>query len=125
MLVRSRKSRIYFLRRFFDYPIRLTLDTLAKLGFVRTIRIGFSYVYSVLFPESPRATGAVLHQPLRFGAVQDFFRTTPRSLGVPCHDSAPSGSQRVKGLSIASRSSTFSASLSQAFRHRAEETRHR
>ena len=24
MLVRQRKSRIYFLRRFFDYPIRLT-----------------------------------------------------------------------------------------------------
>ena len=26
MLVRPRKSRIYFLRRFFDYPIKLTGD---------------------------------------------------------------------------------------------------
>ena len=24
MLIRNRKSRIYFLRQFFDYPIRLT-----------------------------------------------------------------------------------------------------
>ena len=34
MLVRPRKSRIYFLRRFFDYPIKLTADTLGKLGLV-------------------------------------------------------------------------------------------
>ena len=36
MLVRPRKSRIYFLRRFFDYPITLSADTLSKLGPVRT-----------------------------------------------------------------------------------------
>jgi hypothetical protein len=27
MLLQSRKSRIYFLRRFFDYPLTLTTDT--------------------------------------------------------------------------------------------------
>src|ERR1700722_14605270 len=32
MLVRERKSRIYFLRKFFDYPISLSADTLKKLG---------------------------------------------------------------------------------------------
>src|SRR5665811_975627 len=48
MLLRKRTSRIYFLRRFFDYPIRLTLDTLGKLGLVRTVRIGFSYLRSLL-----------------------------------------------------------------------------
>lgn len=32
MLIRPRKSRIYYLRRFFDYPITLTKDTLSKLG---------------------------------------------------------------------------------------------
>src|SRR5436309_1645722 len=30
MLVRSRKSRIYFMRRFFEYPITLSADTLRK-----------------------------------------------------------------------------------------------
>jgi protoporphyrinogen oxidase len=29
MLIRHRKSRIYFLRRFFDYPIKLSKETLA------------------------------------------------------------------------------------------------
>jgi len=32
MLVRQRRSRIYFLRRLFDYPISLTKDTIVKLG---------------------------------------------------------------------------------------------
>ena len=32
MLIRNRKSRIYFLRQFFDYPIRLSGDTLKRLG---------------------------------------------------------------------------------------------
>ena len=36
MLVRNRKSRIYFLRRFFDYPITLSKDTVLKLGLWRT-----------------------------------------------------------------------------------------
>jgi monoamine oxidase len=39
MLIRNRKSRIYFLRRFFDYPITLSGDTLKKLGLVRTVKI--------------------------------------------------------------------------------------
>src|ERR1700739_14067 len=44
MLVRERKSRIYYLRKFFDYPIKLSIDTLCKLGFVRTVRCGVSYM---------------------------------------------------------------------------------
>jgi protoporphyrinogen oxidase len=51
MLVRPRKSRIYFLRRFFDYPIKLTADTLGKLGLVRTFKIGVSYLLARLFPR--------------------------------------------------------------------------
>ena len=51
MLLRKRKSRIYYLRRFFEYPIQLTRNTLAQLGLVRTLRIGFSYLRSMLFPE--------------------------------------------------------------------------
>src|SRR5215475_14346701 len=40
MLVRPRKSRIYFLRKLFEYPITLSKDTLRQLGLARTIRIG-------------------------------------------------------------------------------------
>ena len=47
MLVRQRKSRIYFLRRFFDYPISLTAATFRNMGLVRTVRCGVSYMRSV------------------------------------------------------------------------------
>src|SRR5690349_10132994 len=43
MLVRSRLSRIYFMKKFFAYPIALSADTLSKLGLFKTMRIGFSY----------------------------------------------------------------------------------
>src|SRR5438270_7611371 len=36
MLVRDRKSRIYFMRQFFAYPITLSVETLRKLGIART-----------------------------------------------------------------------------------------
>src|SRR6201996_8624462 len=35
MLLRRRLSRIYYLRRFFNYPLKLSIDTLRKLGFSR------------------------------------------------------------------------------------------
>ena len=56
MLVRNRKSRIYFMRRFFDYPIRLTADTLKKMGLVRTFRAGASYMRAALVPRPEERT---------------------------------------------------------------------
>src|SRR6516225_7852139 len=49
MLVRQRKSRIYFLRRLFDYPISLSKDTIQKLGLARTLRIGVSYMRAAIW----------------------------------------------------------------------------
>lgn len=53
MLIRPRKSRIYFLRKFFDYPITLTKDTLTKLGMMRTLRVGLSYIGSRMSQIKP------------------------------------------------------------------------
>jgi len=104
MLVRNRKSRIYFLRRFFDYPIRLTPDTLAKLGPVRTVRIGLSYLRSMLAPIRPERSLEDFFIN-RFGRelYKTFFRDyTEKVWGVACGQiSAEWGAQRVKGLSIA------------------------
>ena len=103
MLVRRRKSRIYFLRRFFDYPISLSGDTLSKLGMLRTARIGISYLRSALFPERNVEN---LEQFFinRFGRelYQTFFKSyTEKVWGVPCDQiSAEWGEQRIKGLSI-------------------------
>jgi protoporphyrinogen oxidase len=103
MLVRPRKSRIYFLRRFFDYPIKLTGDTLAKLGLVRTMKIGISYLLARLFPRKVESS---LEDFLinRFGRqlYLTFFKSyTEKVWGVPCEKiSAEWGAQRIKGLSL-------------------------
>src|SRR6202522_981516 len=103
MLVRPRKSRIYFLRRFFDYPIKLTADTLRKLGLTRTVKIGFSYLLARLFPRKVEKS---LEDFLinRFGRqlYLTFFKSyTEKVWGVPCEAiSAEWGAQRIKGLSL-------------------------
>ena len=118
MLLRSRKSRIYYLRRFFDYPISLSKDTLLKLGLWRTIRIGVSYVKSALLPLKQEET---LEQFFinRFGRelYGTFFKSyTEKVWGVPCDRiSAEWGAQRIKGLSIWS---TLAHALKMVFRKR-------
>ena len=56
MLVRPRKSRIYFLRSFFDYPLALNAQTLRQLGFWRTLKIGVGYLRARLFPRRNEKT---------------------------------------------------------------------
>jgi protoporphyrinogen oxidase len=103
LLLRPRKSRIYFLRRFFDYPIRLTADTLLNLGLVRTFLAGISYMRAALFPKKEEKT---LEDFLvnRFGRqlYRLFFESyTEKVWGVPCSQiSAEWGAQRIKGLSL-------------------------
>jgi protoporphyrinogen oxidase len=103
MLVRPRKSRIYFLRKFFDYPITLTADTLRKLGVIRTVKIGLSYIASRLRHIKPEKS---LEDFLinRFGRqlyLTFFKKYTEKVWGTPCHQiSAEWGAQRIKGLSL-------------------------
>ena len=105
MLLRPRKSRVYYLRRFFDYPISLSRDTLLKLGLWRTCKIGASYLRSALFPVKPEET---LEQFLtnRFGRelYRTFFKSyTEKVWGVPCNQiGAEWGAQRIKGVSVRS-----------------------
>ncbi len=54
MLIRPRKSRIYYLRRFFDYPIKLSANTIRNLGPARMARIGVSYVAARVRPIRDR-----------------------------------------------------------------------
>ncbi len=105
MLVRPRRSRIYFLRRFFDYPITLTPDTLRKLGLARTARVGASYLATRLRQRRPERS---LEDFLinRFGRqlYLTFFKSyTEKVWGVRCDQiSAEWGAQRIKGLSLTS-----------------------
>jgi protoporphyrinogen oxidase len=103
MLIRPRKSRIYYLRQFFDYPITLTANTLASLGLVRTVKVGTSYVASRLYQIKPEKS---LEDFLinRFGRqlYLTFFKSyTEKVWGTPCNEiSAEWGAQRIKGLSL-------------------------
>ena len=105
MLIRPRKSRIYYLRKFFDYPITVTATTLRNLGLVRTFRVGVSYVRSRVSPITPEKS---LEDFLinRFGRelYLTFFKSyTEKVWGTPCNCiSAEWGAQRIKGLSLTS-----------------------
>jgi protoporphyrinogen oxidase len=103
MLVRPRKSRIYYLRKFFDYPIKLSGTTISNLGPVRMVKIGVSYVWSRVRPIKVEKS---LEDFLinRFGRelYLTFFKSyTEKVWGTPCDTiSAEWGAQRIKGLSL-------------------------
>jgi len=105
MLIRPRKSRIYYLRKFFDYPITLTATTLKNLGAARTVKVGVSYMKSRVSQIKPEKS---LEDFLinRFGRqlYLTFFKSyTEKVWGTPCHEiSAEWGAQRIKGLSLTS-----------------------
>lgn len=103
MLVRQRVSRIYFLRQFFDYPIKLSAEMLLKLGPIRSARIGLSYAKTSVLPKrEERSLEDFMIN--RFGGelYRTFFRDyTEKVWGVPCDQIKPEwGAQRIKGLSI-------------------------
>jgi len=104
MLIRRRLSRIYYRRRFFDYPLTLNASTVRNLGLAEAFKIGLSYGHAQLKTRSPETT---LEDFLinRFGMrlYHTFFQDyTEKVWGVPCREiSAEWGAQRIKGLSVA------------------------
>ncbi|MHC4397096.1 MAG: NAD(P)/FAD-dependent oxidoreductase [Planctomycetota bacterium] len=104
MLVRKRTSRIFYQRRFFDYPLTLNFKTLTNLNLVRLARIILSYIRARLFPiKNEKSLEDFFIN--RFGKelYKTFFRDyTEKVWGKPCSQIKPDwGAQRVKGLSVA------------------------
>jgi protoporphyrinogen oxidase len=104
MLTRRRLSRIFYRRRFFDYPLSLNAGTLQSLGITEALKIAVSYGKARLRRRSPESS---LEDFLinRFGdrLYKTFFKGyTEKVWGVSCGEiSADWGAQRIKGLSIA------------------------
>ena len=102
MLQRQRVSRIYYNRKFFDYPISLKPRTFINMGFIQTMKAGFSYLASCVKkkPEDCLENfyinrfGRVLYSMFFEGYTEKLWGRHPREI------SADWGSQRVKGLSI-------------------------
>jgi len=103
MLNRKRISRIFFLRKFFDYPLTLNINLFSNLGAKRTVKIGFSYIKASFRPIDEEITLEDFFIN-RFGKelYLTFFKDyTEKVWGVPCDEiNSDWGSQRIKGLSI-------------------------
>ncbi|MDR0982162.1 MAG: NAD(P)/FAD-dependent oxidoreductase [Culturomica sp.] len=102
MLLRRRVSRIFYRRRFFDYPIALKSATFVNMGFVNTLKAAASYMYSTVhkLPETSLENFYIN----RFGRhlYSMFFEDyTQKVWGVhPSQLDASWGAQRVKELSV-------------------------
>lgn len=102
MLKRNRVSRIYYNGKFFDYPVSLKWETIKNMGFVTTMKAGFSYLGAVMCkqPEDSLENfyknrfGKVLYSMFFEGYTEKLWGRHPKYI------SADWGSQRVKGLSI-------------------------
>ncbi len=102
MLTRNRVSRIYYKKKFFDYPVKMNANTIKNMGFVTTAQAGFSYLASVVHKKEETSLenfyinrfGKKLYSMFFEGYTEKLWGRHPREI------SADWGSQRVKGLSI-------------------------
>jgi protoporphyrinogen oxidase len=102
MLLRNRVSRIYYRKKFFDYPISIKPATIRNMGFVSTVRAGAGYVWSCLFKKEEDSLknfyinrfGAPLYEMFFEDYTEKVWGRNPDSI------SADWGAQRVKGLSL-------------------------
>ena len=102
MLVRTRVSRIYYKKKFFDYPVKMSASTIKNMGFGTTMASGFSYLKSAMFKKEESSLenfyinrfGKKLYSMFFEGYTEKLWGRHPRDI------SADWGSQRVKGLSI-------------------------
>lgn len=103
LLVRERISRIFYLRKFFDYPISMRARTFLNLGLWRTLFAGIGYVRAQVW-KRPQESSLEDFLVNRFGVTlyRMFFEDyTEKVWGVhPREISAEWGAQRIKGLSL-------------------------
>src|SRR5207245_6117124 len=101
-LRRPRLSRIYYRRKFFNYPLK-PINALMGLGLVESVLIFLSYCRWRLFPYREEET---FEQWVtnRFGKrlFLTFFKTyTEKVWGIPCSElKAEWAAQRIKDLSL-------------------------
>lgn len=102
MLTRRRVSRIFFDDKFYDYPISLKPETFKNMGLVATIKVGMSYLASLVhkLPEDNLENLYVNRFGRKLYAM--FFEYYTENLWGrhPSEIDASWGKQRVKGLSI-------------------------
>jgi len=102
LLVRRRKSRIFYQGKLFDYPLR-AFDALGKLGFVESTRCLASYFRARLRPvKNPRSFEQWVTNQFGHRLFTVFFKSyTEKVWGMRCEEiSAEWAAQRIKGFSL-------------------------
>ena len=103
MLQRDRMSRIFYKNVFFPYPLSISIENVARLGYFNTFGILCSYLFAHIFPKKDEKFMDAFFIN-RFGKrlYEQFFKDyTEKVWGYPCNQiSADWGSQRIKGLSL-------------------------
>jgi protoporphyrinogen oxidase len=101
-LRRPRLSRIYYNRKFFDYPLK-PMNALFGLGLWNALLIMLSYLWIHVRPITPEVSVEDWVSN-RFGRrlYRIFFKTyTEKVWGIPCNKlTAQWAAQRIKGLSL-------------------------
>ncbi|MFT9056321.1 MAG: NAD(P)/FAD-dependent oxidoreductase [Ethanoligenens sp.] len=102
LLLRHRVSRIFYLRKFFAYPISLKFETFANMRLVRTAKAGFGYIASALHKRDEKTLKDFMINRFGVPLYEMFFEDyTQKVWGRnPSEISADWGSQRIKGLSL-------------------------
>jgi protoporphyrinogen oxidase len=103
MLMIRRLTRVYFLRKFFIYPIQLSFETLRTLGLIRTIKILISFLWIKLFPRKPEKSleDFIINKFGKQLYLLFFKDYTEKVWGIaPSQISAEWGAQRIKGVSL-------------------------
>ncbi len=101
-LLRDRLSRIYYRKKFFNYPLEVK-NAVFGLGIFNSLLIVLSYLRAQVIPIRPENT---FEQWItnRFGyrLYKTFFKTyTEKVWGIPCSEiSSEWAAQRIKGLSL-------------------------
>lgn len=120
-LLRNRVSRIFYKRKFFDYPISMKPQTFLNMGFIDTMKAGFGYLGSMIHKKEEDSLENFYIN--RFGKplYSMFFENyTEKLWGVhPSQLSADWGSQRVKGISI---SKVLKEAITKPFKKETNET---
>ncbi len=104
LLVRPRQSRIYYKRKFLNYPL-LPGEALQKLGIIESARCGLSFLKARVLPIRPE-NDLESWITNRFGRrlFEIFFKTyTAKVWGMSCKEiGADWAAQRIRGLSLTS-----------------------
>ncbi len=102
LLKRNRLSRIYFLKKFFDYPISFKLETFLNMGFFNVLTAGFGYIYACFKKRKENSLEDFYINRFGVPLYQMFFEDyTCKLWGIHPSKIAPDwGAQRVKGLSL-------------------------